>query len=318
VFDAFIAVYKAGTADLLRIGTGGTGVLPEGAVHPDLAHRLTMEAASTAANVLHMCIRALDYLPPVDVTFFEYLRALITADCDLVPDDRNKYRVAFVEAFRQRGIYPVNLEAATPDTVRTLSVDTLRWKGLELSELPRHVQAAVWEQYKTIVTRLKTYADKCLYLENRESLFEQTRVERIRLHRMLAGAFKSVPEFAEGLGLDPRQSFEVHQLRPAMRTNAEGRHIPQVIVALTQSTLLDPLRGDIPGNRFRGGSTLVVDLLVPEVKYRIVKHINSDKRKKRTRDFVKAAAQDPLRALFFTPQRGEPFAALHLLSDDVV
>ena len=46
-----------------------------------------------------MCIRALDYCPPVDITFGEYLRAIITADCDLVEDDRLRYRVAFVEAF---------------------------------------------------------------------------------------------------------------------------------------------------------------------------------------------------------------------------
>ncbi len=316
VFDAFIAVYKARIADLLRIGTGGTGELPRGAVHPDLAHRLTDEAANTAAHVLHMCIRALDYLPPVDVTFFEFLRALITADFDLVRDDQNNYRVAFVEAFRRRGIYPVNLGAATPDTVRTLSVDTLRWKGLDLSELSRKAQDEVWEQYKGIVTRLKAYADQCLYLEDREALFEQTRVERRKMHDELKVAFKKVPEFARGLGLDPKQGFEVHELRSAMRTSPEGRHIPQVIVALTQSKLLDRSKGDVPGNRFRGGSTLVVDLSVPEVKYRIVKHIDSVDREARTAAFTKAAADDPLRALLFTPQQSEPFAALHLLSDD--
>ena len=106
VFDAFIAIYKARIADLLRIYTGGTGVLPNGAIHPDLVRRLADEAAKSAGHVLNMCIRALDYLPPVDVTFFEYLRALITADFDLVSDDRHNYRVAFVEAFRRRGIYP--------------------------------------------------------------------------------------------------------------------------------------------------------------------------------------------------------------------
>jgi hypothetical protein len=109
VFDAFIAIYKTRIADLLRIYTGGTGELPTGAIHPDLIKRLADEASKSAAHVLNMCIRALDYLPPVDVTFFEYLRALITADFDLVPDDRYHYRVAFVEAFRGRGIYPVNL-----------------------------------------------------------------------------------------------------------------------------------------------------------------------------------------------------------------
>ncbi|HYK22867.1 MAG TPA: S8 family serine peptidase, partial [Pyrinomonadaceae bacterium] len=80
VFDAFAAIYETRTADLLRIYTGGTGILPEGAIHPDLVRRLAAEASKSAGHVLNMCIRALDYLPPVDVTFGEYLRGIITAD----------------------------------------------------------------------------------------------------------------------------------------------------------------------------------------------------------------------------------------------
>ena len=67
---------------------------------------------------------------------------------------------------------------------------------------------------------------------------------------------------------------------------------------------------------FRGGSTLVVDLSMPEVKYRIVKNIGSEERQERTAAFIREAAADPLRALFFAPDRREPFAALHALADD--
>ncbi|MEP6764551.1 MAG: S8 family serine peptidase, partial [Gemmatimonadaceae bacterium] len=76
VFDAYTAIYKTRVADLLRLATGGTGILANGAIHPDLVKRLAAEAVKAATHVLNMCIRALDYLPPVDVTFFEYLRAL--------------------------------------------------------------------------------------------------------------------------------------------------------------------------------------------------------------------------------------------------
>ena len=71
-----------------------------------------------------MIIRASDYLPPVDVTFFEFLRSLITADFDLVPDDRLNYRVAFIDAFRRRGIYPKDGLTETTAAARTLSVET--------------------------------------------------------------------------------------------------------------------------------------------------------------------------------------------------
>ena len=67
-----------------------------------------------------MCIRALDYCPPVDINFGDYLRALITADIDLVPDDDLGYRIALIDAFKRRGIYPRD--------IRTLSEESLCWK----------------------------------------------------------------------------------------------------------------------------------------------------------------------------------------------
>ena len=66
-----------------------------------------------------MCIRALDYMPPVESTFGDYLRAIITADYDLASSEDRTYRVAFLDAFRRYGIYP--------DDVGTLSVETLLW-----------------------------------------------------------------------------------------------------------------------------------------------------------------------------------------------
>jgi hypothetical protein len=106
VFDAFLAIYKSRIADLLRLATGGTGILNDGELHPDLVNRLANEAAKTAQQILGMCIRALDYCPPVDISFGDYLRALITADFDLVPDDDLGYRIALIDAFKRRGIYP--------------------------------------------------------------------------------------------------------------------------------------------------------------------------------------------------------------------
>jgi len=115
VFDAFLAIYRNRTADLLRIA----GVEPDSgaSLHPDLVARLAGEASKTADHVLRMCIRALDYMPPVDVRMGEFLRAIITADADLIPDDQLNYRIAFVEAFRRRGIYPENVLSMSPDNL---------------------------------------------------------------------------------------------------------------------------------------------------------------------------------------------------------
>ena len=61
---------------------------------------LADRVAKLARQFLSICIRAIDYCPPVGLTFGDYLRALITADHDLVPDDPWDYRGALVEAFR--------------------------------------------------------------------------------------------------------------------------------------------------------------------------------------------------------------------------
>ncbi len=107
VFEGFYSTYERRTADLIRIATGGTGVLPQGALHPDLVTRLGGECVRTAQSVLTMCIRAFDYLPPADVTFGAFLRALVTADWELNPLDEVGLRAALIEAFRRRGIFAV-------------------------------------------------------------------------------------------------------------------------------------------------------------------------------------------------------------------
>jgi hypothetical protein len=310
VFDAFLACYNARTADLLRIATGGTGVLQDGAIHPDLVRRLAAEAATVARQLLDMCIRALDYLPPVDVTFFEYLRALITADLDAVGEDRLKYRVAFVEAFRRHGIYPTDLgsESAT-DTPRTLSVDTLRWRGTAETLLRPAAAKAVRSEYASIVAALRAFADKTLYLDNREELFNAAREERRNLHGRLKKAFATVPAFAEQLGVRPGVKFEVHQLHAAMQFGRTGRPTPLLIARLTQMV---PLAGAI-GGTFRGGSTLVIDLSIPAVRYCILKRVNSETRQKRTLDFHARVSADPLRRLLLAADGNEPFGLLHAL-----
>ena len=241
-----------------------------------------------------MCIRALDYVPPVDVTFGEYLRAIITADYDLVRDDDLHYRVAFVEAFRKRGIYPMDLE--------TLSVDTLRWEGLALDAVPPEAQP--------IIDSLKQFAADCFYMSGREQLFHATRAHRQSLHGALEKVFGAAPDFAEQLGIDSKVGFEVHELRRSLRTGPDGNTDPQIIVALTQTREID-----VDGPRpFFGGSTIILDLTRPEIKYRVVKRVASMNREARTAAFLRDALQDPLKALMLAADRKEPFALLHSLT----
>lgn len=69
--------------------------------------RLVVEEGARAADhLLTMSIRAIDYCPPVDVDFSDYLSALLTIDREVVPDDRYGYRDALLRSFADYGIVP--------------------------------------------------------------------------------------------------------------------------------------------------------------------------------------------------------------------
>lgn len=132
IFEGFYSTYERRTADLIRIATGGTGVLQGGALHPDLVTRLSGECVRTAQSVLTMCIRAFDYLPPADVTFGAFLRALVTADWELNPLDEFGARAALIDACRRRGIFAAEAGSLA---VNALLLDVARrdeWRVHEL------------------------------------------------------------------------------------------------------------------------------------------------------------------------------------------
>ena len=152
IFDAFQRIYAFRTSDLLRIATNGTGVLPEGNISRDLVGRLASEAAEIAEHLLHICIRALDYSPPNDITFGSYLRALITADIDIAPEDENGYRVALIEAFRARGIFP--------SRVNTLSVESLLWQAPQFSKTEEKALDFIARELRNHIRLLVETADR--------------------------------------------------------------------------------------------------------------------------------------------------------------
>lgn len=63
------------------------------------------EGARVAGHLLTMAIRALDYCPPTDLTFSDYLSALLTIDREVVPDDdKYGYRKSLLKNFNDYDI----------------------------------------------------------------------------------------------------------------------------------------------------------------------------------------------------------------------
>jgi hypothetical protein len=311
VFDAFLSIYERRTADLLRLASEGTGVLRPGAVHPDLVGRLAADAAKTAQHVLTMCIRALDYCPPVDITFGEFLRALITADVDTVANDDLNYRVAFIEAFRKRGIYPRD--------VRTLSVESLVWRGPRNDQL--QPSATLGEGLRQLQERSREYLfeqSPSGEPESRENVFDLQRALRSELHRWLSQHFEHHAHGAQDaafLGIDRERPFEVHTARYALRAGPEGDVDPQLLVGLLQEITVpvDPADVHGPTMPFEGGCTIVADLRRLKIRYCIRKRATSAARLLRQQQAAIAHLDTP-RASYMGASfddTTEPFAALH-------
>jgi hypothetical protein len=326
VFDAFLSIYKSRIADLLRIATAGTGVLPQGEIHPDLVDRLAREASASAGHVLNMCIRALDYCPPVDVTFGDYLRALVTADRDLVPDDDRGYRAAVIEGFRRRGIFPQG--------VRSLSAESLCWGvpvGLEEEELKKLLPG---------VGGLHQLRPDWSLSTDRRRAWEDMRKNGKAIHDWLLSDAGLSLGAAVGLALGPDAPysiernkngvpvFEVHSVRPARRLGPDGQTLTDLVIEITQrrhgyfdpeeQEKVDRTKMDSPPPEdfwMRGGCTVLVDFDHGGVRYCVGKRITSQTRLKAQRDFLQGVADGSLRATYFgDPRRrevSEPFALMH-------
>lgn len=235
IFDAFLTIYRRRTSDLLRIANVSVEKGVRHDLHPDLTSRLTREAVKSADHVLRMCIRALDYLPPVDVRFGEFLRAIITADCDLVPDDPYGYRLAVIEAFRRRGIVPSGCLSLAVDSlvwerpVENLSVDEI--KGLDLdAKFKRREAAAVAESNR------KAFASWCYQPDSNDKKWQQACGVIFNENLREKGRLPTVSRWPDRNDGRTRvyPAVEVHSVRTTRRAGPDGQDIRQLIVEVAQ------------------------------------------------------------------------------------
>lgn len=267
VFDAFVQVFKRKTERYLRLATGGSGLLPPGELSHDLQTLLAERASKLASQFLTVCIRAIDYCPPVGLTFGDYLRALITADYDVVPDDRWDYRGALIDAFWRRNIYP---RSAT-----SLSEDALMWHG------PRRNLAAVpGLDFAT----LKFQGDPAHAAGPKE----------LRRQACALGWYATQVEHLEELGLvadgDPRLNGDrvslpcVKSIRSARRAGPSGQIVFDLVAEITQEYFVAASDAG-PAFSYHGGATVILDPK-GEIRYVILKSVVGLGRLERRRKFL--------------------------------
>ena len=77
--------------------------------------RVVEEGSKTAKHLVQILIRALDYMPPVDIDFGDFLSAVITADSEACPDDdKYHYRSILLSSFSAYGIEPSSTNEHVP------------------------------------------------------------------------------------------------------------------------------------------------------------------------------------------------------------
>lgn len=294
IFDAYFSSYVRRIADLMRISQAAGIQLSSGNLHPDLANRLAETAAKTAGHFLNICIRALDYCPPVDITFGDFLRAVITADRDMVPDDKHGYRSAIIDAFRSRGI--------VPGGAASYSEESLLWQPPEIDEngVPPVCTGLDFDVWRS---------------ENEDQRQAHEKNNAIVLH-----------SFADHnramLHLSPSLPIEPHTFHVVNRVGVDGKILPDVVTELIQRRVVptDPDDPVSPKFNFLGGTTVIL-AKGGKLRYAIYKPVGEEKddahnaRLKQQRDYLTSSEANISSAAYATTEelqrRLTDFAVIH-------
>ena len=256
VYTAFMAVYKRKTATLVRLAYR----TPSGHLPAELVTLMAGKAADLAEQFLAMCIRAIDYCPPVHLQLGEYLRALVTADRELVPDDPWNYRDELISSFAARGIYPPG--------VSQLSEDALCWRPPA-----RFIEPATELHF----ARLRFAGDPSLPADESESIRQAEALWE----------FVSRPHVADEFGLaPPDEDIEpccVESIRTSRRIGPDGQVLFDLVAEISQRRRTYDPQSQQAG-KFFGGCTVIIG---PEgdIRYIISKNIKDDARLARQQNY---------------------------------
>ena len=251
VFDAYFSTYLRASADLFNIYGAGGGQMGQEELPVSLANLLAANAARIADDFFMLCARAIDYCPPVDVTFGDFLRALITVSIDLKPDDEQRMRQALMQAFRVRGIFP--------DDASFFSEDALAWP-----RVPRWTRPAEPDALPPVTVKYlpesRERGEFELVFGDPGGLSAQQKDLNGEILRAWAW------ENAARLGFDSSRSLKKEQ-RPfapsfhqVFRVGPDGRTRSDMVVELVQTRRVPfdqayPKAGTFP---VRGGVTLII------------------------------------------------------------
>jgi hypothetical protein len=181
MMNTFIEVWRARSESLSR----GSNLLDQG--------RIAEEGATAAAHLLTMAIRALDYAPGAEITFADYLSALLTADYEVqVDDNKYHYRELLRKSFAAYGVHATETKGLEPN-IWEMPKLPLDYRYTHFEALQRDKDAMfrfIWQNRAALEIRPEAYTQvrslrPCVRLSSdgftvRETVAEYVEMVRIR------------------------------------------------------------------------------------------------------------------------------------------
>jgi hypothetical protein len=230
--------------------------------------RVVEDGSDSAEHLLRMVIRALDYCPVVDITFSDFLSALITADAELLPNDgKYKYRKALLQEFARWGIKPASQKAPWARDKRRMA---------DRGVVPEY---GAWQHPKN----QDEVSIDCVHRES--------------LERDPDEVFKFIWENRYALGIYEDAYTEVISVRPCFRMGPDGFHIRETVSEYLQMTDLEARQligfgikkpAGMPGStklRLFGGGVLIFDEF-GHLKYHVRSRLNNADRQSKRLDYL--------------------------------
>jgi hypothetical protein len=122
--------------------------------------RVAEEGARAAQHLLEMAIRAIDYCPPVDFDYRDFLAALLASDNEVSHEDPLGYRTAVREAFAAFGLRAPRLKARRPRIKEWPSYRSFSYAALRSD--PDEAFRFIWENVGLLSVDPRFY----LHVEN--------------------------------------------------------------------------------------------------------------------------------------------------------
>ncbi|HYO90766.1 MAG TPA: hypothetical protein VEQ40_03990, partial [Pyrinomonadaceae bacterium] len=138
-------------------GQGGKTSKPAGRCEPSgylNRARVVEEGAGVADYLLTMVVRALDYSPPTDLEFCDFLSAMLTADYEIRPDDsKYQFRKTLRESFAAYLIMPTSKVSGPEPGIWEPPECALRYDRIRLDSMLRDQDEMfrfIWENRKEL------------------------------------------------------------------------------------------------------------------------------------------------------------------------